>query len=198
MKARHLALVTVALVAAALLLVGSSSAATFPVGAPASAVLSSQSDLGTSTVAIADDGSGVTSISSDIELDTADTTATMGSDGYLCGNAGYTATVKAHDLVGFVVWTYRSTFVVSVCHDKVQSKVHLYDEPVDSSFGWSWCGHIVSGQFTMNPNNASAIGYTKGCFTVLVKGLVQTKYPWASMTIGGNGNLWVRKTGGNT
>jgi hypothetical protein len=88
--------------------------------------------------------------------------------------------------------------VVSVCHDKVQSKVHLYDEPVDSSFGWSWCGHIVSGQFTMNPNNASAIGYTKGCFTVLVKGLVQTKYTWASMTIGGNGNLWVRKTGGNT
>jgi hypothetical protein len=194
MKARHIALLAGALVAAALLLVGSSSAAPIPVGAPASSVLSSQSDLGTSTVAIADDGSGVTSITSDIELDTADTTATMGSDGYLCGNAGYKATVRGTDFWGFVDFTYRETFVVAVCHDKVQSKVHLYDEPVDSNFGWTWCGHIVN-QFTMNPNNASAIGYTKGCFTVLVKGLVQTKYPWGSMTIGGNGNLWVRKTG---
>lgn len=107
-------------------------------------------------------------------------TATMGSDGYLCGNAGYTATVKAHGLVGFVVWTYRSTLSLASATTRCSPRFHLYDEPVDSSFGWSWCGHIVSGQFTMNPNNASAIGYTKGCFTVLVKGLVQTKYTWAS------------------
>lgn len=192
MKATHIALLAVALVAAALLLVGSSSAATPPVGAPASAVLSSQPDLGTTTVTNSD-GSYITS---DVELDTSDTTATMGSDRYLCGNAGYHATVKSYDFLGFVVWTYRSTFVVHVCHDKVTGKVSLYDEPVDSNFGWTWCGHLVN-QFTMNPNNASAIGYTKGCFTVLVKGLVQTDYPWASMTIGGNGNLWVRHTGGN-
>jgi hypothetical protein len=172
--------------------VSSAGAATIPVGAPASTVLSSQSDLGTTTVTNPD-GSYITS---DVELDTTDTTATVGSDGYLCGNAGYHAIVKSYDFVGFVVWTYRSTFVVHVCHDKVTGKVSLYDEPVDSNFGWTWCGHLVN-QFTMNPHNASAIGYTKGCFTVLVKGLVQTDYPWASMTIGGNGNLWVRHTGGN-
>jgi hypothetical protein len=163
-------------------------------------LLSGQSDLGTTTSVVdpsATTSGSVYSVASDVELDTADTTATLASDGYLCGNAGYHATVKAYDFWGFVVWTYRETFVVYVCHDKVQYKVHLYDEPVDSNFGWSWCGHITN-QFTMNPYHASAIGYTKGCFTVLIKGVFQTKYPWASMTIGGNGGLWVRKTGGNT
>lgn len=176
--------------------VSSAGAATIPVGTSASAVLSSQSTLGTSTVAIANDGSGITSITSDVELDTTATSGTVASDGYLCGNAGYKATVKAHDILGFVLWTYRETFTVHVCHDKVTSKVALYDEPVDSNFGWAWCGHITN-QYTLNPNAASAIGYTKGCFSVLIKGLLQTKYPWGTMTIGGNGNLWVRKTGGN-
>jgi hypothetical protein len=39
----------------------------------------------------------------------------MGSDGYLCGPAGYTATVKGYDFWGIVNFTYRETFVVDVC-----------------------------------------------------------------------------------
>lgn len=151
--------------------------------------LSDSSALGTSTIYTTDG-----SMTSSVAIDTAASTAAVGSDGYLCGNVQYRATVREYDLVGFVVWTYRSTFGVHVCHNKVGYKTALYDEPMDSNFGWNWCGNIVK-QFSMNPNNASAIGYTKGCFTVLYK-VVQTKYPWAQMTIGGNGGLWVRKTGG--
>lgn len=183
MKAVRITLVAL-IGAAALLLASSTNAATT---APEVA-LSSPSALTTQTV-YSTDGY----VTSSVELDTAATTAATGSDGYLCGDVQYRATQRAYDLAGFVVWTYRSTFGVHVCHNKVGYKTALYDEPMDSNFGWTWCGNVTK-HFTMNPNNASAIGYTKGCFTVAFK-IVQTKYPWASMTIGGNGGLWVRKTG---
>lgn len=132
-----------------------------------------------------------------VALDTTVSTTSVGSDGYLCGVVQYRATVRGYSLVGIVNWTYRSTFGVHVCHDKVTGLYSLYDEAMDSNFGWGWCGNIVR-QWSYNGNvQASAKSYTKGCFTVLFK-IGETLYPWAKMTIGGNGGLWVRQTGGNT
>jgi len=157
--------------------------------------LSDPSVLATSSETITD-STGSYIATSSAALDTAVTNATIGSDGYLCGNVGYNATYRWKTLGGLLTsWTYRSHFAVHVCHDKVTGLVSLYDEPVDSIPTWSWCGSIVRS-WAMNPNNASAHSYTKGCFALYDK-VVVAEYPWAKMTIGGNGGLWVRTTGVN-
>lgn len=183
MKARHFAFACVVLVA--LLLVGSAGATT------TSTLSSSATSFGTTTI-YTSDGSGEYGTST-VSLDTADTNAVLLSDGYLCGSVAYHATQKWYNLFGWVLWTYRSTFGVYVCHDHVQYKTTLYDEATSSNLGWSWCGNIVRS-WAMNADNLSAHSYTKGCFTVFYK-IAETRYPWAKMTIGGNGNLWYRSTG---
>lgn len=190
MKFRYYVFIIAAFVAS-LLFVGSSNAAI----SPTSVMLadSSPSALATSTEVVDSSGDYIVSSAS---LDTTASTATMGSDGYLCGDVTYHATVKGYNFAGWVMWTYRSTFGVHVCHNQVKYKIALYDEPMDTFFGWSWCGSIVR-TWQMNPNNASAMSYTKGCFNLVSK-YTTVNYPWAKMTIGGNGGLWVRKTGYTT
>ncbi len=184
---KKLLLLAAVMLGIAAMMAGSASGASDPRQA-ALADLSNQADLGTTTTVATADGTATTTA----YLDTVATTAILGADGYLCGTVQYRAIEKAYDFWGFVVWTYRETFGVHVCHNHVGYKTALYDEPMDSNFGWTWCGNVAK-QFTNQ--TSSAIGYTKGCFTVAYK-IVQTKYPWASMTIGGNGHLWARKTGG--
>jgi len=188
MKSKLLLLSVIAAIIVAMVTASSASPA-----APAGiSLLSSQSVLTTTQTVYANDGTGQYGTST-AALDTAATNAVVGSDGYLCGDVQYRATQRWYDIWGITLWTYRSTFGVHVCHNKVGYKTALYDEPMDSTLGWSWCGNIIR-DWGMNPNNASAHSYTKGCFTVFYK-IADTRYPWAKMTIGGNGNLWVRNTG---
>jgi hypothetical protein len=134
---------------------------------------------------------GMYTMSSSASLDSTATNATLGRDGYLCGDVGYNAIQKWYDPVGIVVWTYKSHLAVHVCHNQVKYKVALWDEPVDSNFGWAWCGNIVR---QYNNYTYEVHSYTKGCFGVFYK-FADTRYPWAKLTIGGNGGLWSRKTG---
>lgn len=148
--------------------------------------LSSPSALATDTTYSAD-GYMTTTVTPDTT-----TALALASDGYLCGNVGYNATQKWYDPVGIVIWTYRQHFSVHVCHNRVGYLVALSDYAVDSNFGWGWCGNIYKWHSSLP--YSSARSETEGCFTVFDK-FGDTRYPWAKMTIGGNGGLWVRKTG---
>lgn len=187
MKFRYFVFIIAAFVVTSLLFVGSSSADM----SPTSIMLADSSSSALATTTTVMDSSGDYTVSS-AELDTTASTATIGSDGYLCGNVQYHATQRWYDPFGIIVWTYRSTFGVHVCHNSVRYVTALYDEAMDSTLGWTWCGNIVRWHSSLP--YSSGRSYTKGCFDVASK-ILDARYPWAKMTIGGNGGLWARSTG---
>lgn len=191
-KLSNVAILVAIVTAVALATTGSGSAATGTMapGTSADTALSGQSDLGMATTYNAD-GSSMTS---DVSLDTAGSTASVLSDGYLCGNVGYNATVKWYmALTNWVSWTWRMHFGVHVCHNKVTGLTDLSASVISEMPTWSYCG-VVARSWGYGVNQSSAHSYMEGCFQILDKILVQ-KFPWARITIGGNGNLWARSTG---
>jgi hypothetical protein len=119
-------------------------------------------------------------------------TANMTTSTYYCGDVGYNHYVYLYNVFGWNMWTYKQHFAVHVCGDTVRYKVALWDEPVNTAFGWGWCGNIVNN---FNNLGYEAKSYTKGCFYAIVQGLTSSRYPWITQTIGGNGGLWATNWG---
>jgi hypothetical protein len=173
-----------AAIASMLILAGSASAAS----PTTEASLSNQSLLGTQTTSFAD-GSTMTSTV------TPDSTAPLALvNGYPCADVGYRAVVKWYTAItNWVSWTWDMHFGVHVCNNQVKYVTHAYAS-VDSELPtWSYCGVIY--KYVPGPNMpTSAWLHMEGCFSLYDKIVVQ-KFPWAKITIGGNGGLWARSTG---
>lgn len=194
MKVRYIACVIAALVTS-LFFVGSAGATTTP-----TSILLSDSSPGvfdtTTTATTTTPDSSSTYYTYSASLDTANTAVTIGSDGYPCGDVAYKATVKHYWGLGWVSWSWTMHFGAHVCHNKVTKKNFLYNS-VDSMIPtWSWCGVVYSNWGPTSLPYSSIHGSMEGCFALYDK-IIYEELPWAKITIGGNGGLWVRQTGIN-
>jgi len=153
------------------------------------ASLSKPSAFATTTQTLSDGSSLTSTFSPDNS-----TALSIGGDGYPCDDVGYYGTVRWITLWGTLTsWTYRVHFGVHVCHNKVGKFNNLYDDVMSIIPTWSWCGTVVH-QWGPTLPASSAHSYMKGCFQ-LVSQIIDQKFPWVKITIGGNGGLWVRETG---